>query len=120
MPEGIALSRRKHDCYKDEERYVIIGWNWQEGNSGRGQTISYRFSLPSIGEQAIMINKKVDPNNANPLRTWSNLGKPRILNPKELAIYRQRRNQYKWIVAYRKRWIIYNGYRYFTQSAVHD
>ncbi len=71
---------------KDEERYVIIGWNWQEGNSGRGQTISYRFSLPSIGEQAIMINKKVDPNNANPLRTWSNLGKPRILNPKELAI----------------------------------
>ncbi len=72
---------------KKDNRYVIIGWNWHDMRDGKQSSeVSYRLSLPSIGEQAIMVNKKVGGEHGNPLQTWSNLGKPRSLNDEQLKI----------------------------------
>ena len=39
-----------------------------------------------MGGQAILIKKQVGGDNANPLQTWSNLGKPRSLNKEQKKI----------------------------------
>ncbi|HZK28321.1 MAG TPA: glycosyl hydrolase [Thermoclostridium sp.] len=72
---------------KDEDRYAIIGWNWHEPkNDDTNQNIAYALSLPTLGQQAIAIKKQVGGDNANPLQTWSNLGKPRSLNKAQKEI----------------------------------
>lgn len=66
---------------KDDGRYVIIGWNWNDTRVNDAVSdISFSLLLPSMGKQAILIKKQVGGENANPLQTWSNLGKPRSLN----------------------------------------
>lgn len=72
---------------REDDRYVIIGWNWHDIRDGRRlPEASYHLLLPSIGEQAVMVKKEVGGQNANPLQTWSNLGKPRSLNDEQLRI----------------------------------
>lgn len=70
---------------RDEDRYVIIGWNWGEKKEN-DTAKSYKLKLPAISEEAILIKKEVGGAQGNPLRTWSNLGKPRTLNKEQLAI----------------------------------
>ncbi len=75
---------------KKEDRYVLIGWNWHNMRDGKKTNDkSYILHLPSIDKQAILIKKDVGGTNANPLQTWSNLGKPRNPNKEELAILRR-------------------------------
>jgi xylan 1,4-beta-xylosidase len=72
---------------KKEGRYVIIGWNWHDMRDHKpSPDESYSLTLPSIGEQAILVKKDVGGACANPLQTWSNLGKPRSLNREQLKI----------------------------------
>lgn len=72
---------------KDDRRYVIIGWNWHDTRTGSaGSDREYALSIPSIGRQAILIKKQVGGDYANPLQTWSNLGKPRTLNREQKKI----------------------------------
>lgn len=71
---------------KDDGRYVIIGWNWHDESENNSVPQSYVLSLPSMGQQAILIKKQVGGDNANPLQTWSNLGKPRSLNKEQTKI----------------------------------
>ncbi|MFW6022949.1 MAG: GH39 family glycosyl hydrolase [Halanaerobiaceae bacterium] len=74
---------------KKEDRYVIIGWNWHNMRDGeKAKDQSYTLQLPSLGKQAISVKKEVGGKNANPLQTWSNLGKPRILDNEQLDILR--------------------------------
>ena len=70
---------------RDEDRYVIIGWNWGEKKEN-DTAKSYKLKLPAISEEAILIKKEVGGAQGNPLRTWSNLGKPRTLNKEQLAV----------------------------------
>ncbi|ANX00826.1 xylan 1,4-beta-xylosidase [Thermoclostridium stercorarium subsp. leptospartum DSM 9219] len=72
---------------RDDKRYVIIGWNYHDTRKGEpGPDKEYVLSIPSIGQQAILIKKQVGGNYANPLQTWSNLGKPRTLNKEQRKI----------------------------------
>ena len=71
---------------KDDGRYVIIGWNWHDVRENSSEPQSYVLSLPAMGGQAILIKKQVGGDNANPLQTWSNLGKPRSLNKEQKKI----------------------------------
>lgn len=71
---------------KKEDRYVIIGWNWHNMRDRKKSIESYTLQLPSVGKQAILIRKEVGGANANPMQTWSNLGKPRSPNKEQLAI----------------------------------
>lgn len=72
---------------KDDGRYVIIGWNWHDTRKQEaGQDKVYSLSIPSIGRQAVLIKKEVGGDHANPLQTWSNLGKPRALNREQKKI----------------------------------
>lgn len=72
---------------KKDSRYVIIGWNWHSRwNEAQPLDRSYRLVLPSVGEQAILIKKVVGGDHANPLQTWSNLGKPRSLTKEQVEI----------------------------------
>lgn len=86
---GNELLYRDHNLIvtKKEDRYGIIGWNWYDLRD-RKKSIAkaYTLQLPSVGKQAILIKKEVGGANANPLQTWSNLGKPRSLNKEQLAI----------------------------------
>lgn len=50
--------------------------------------LEYALLLPTLGGEAIVIKKDVGGSHANPLQTWSNLGKPRSLNKEQLAILR--------------------------------
>ena len=72
---------------KDDDRYVIIGWNYHDMRDNK-QSLneSYVLLLPAIGEQAIIVKKKVGGAHANPMQTWSNLGKPRSLSKEQLEI----------------------------------
>jgi len=72
---------------KDDRKYVIIGWNWHDTRvNKRAAEKSYVLSLPAMGQQAIMIKNQVGGEHANPLQTWSNLGKPRSLNAQQRKI----------------------------------
>ena len=72
---------------KEDDRYVIIGWNWHDMRDNKSSPDeSYTLLLPSIGKQAILVKKEVGGSHANPMQTWSNLGKPRNLNREQLEI----------------------------------
>ena len=72
---------------KEDDRYVIIGWNWHDMRDNKSSPDeSYTLLLPSIGKQAILVKKEVGGSHANPIQTWSNLGKPRNLNREQLEI----------------------------------
>lgn len=72
---------------RDQGRYAIIGWNWNDmKDESTVSEKSYALSLPAIGQQAILVKKEVGGKHANPLQTWSNLGKPRNLNPEQIKI----------------------------------
>ncbi len=72
---------------KKADGYLIIGWNWHDMRDHKpSPDEGYILSLPSVGERAIMVKKEVGASHANPMQTWSNLGKPRSLNNKQLAI----------------------------------
>jgi len=74
---------------KDQDRYVVIGWNWQDGvGQEPAPDEAYTLSLPSLGQQALLVKKMVGGPHGNPLQTWSNLGKPRSLNREQLKILR--------------------------------
>lgn len=69
--------------------YVIIGWNWHDMRDHKpSPDEAYVLSLPSVGEKAIVVKKEVGGSHANPMQTWSNLGKPRSLDRKQLEILR--------------------------------
>jgi xylan 1,4-beta-xylosidase len=42
--------------------------------------------LPSLGKQALLVKQEVGGSHANPMQTWSNLGKPRSLSKEQLKI----------------------------------
>lgn len=72
---------------RDNGKYVIIGWNWNDLQDHKPTPDkAYALSLPAIGQQAILIKKEVGGACANPLQTWSNLGKPRYLNREQKKI----------------------------------
>ncbi|MFW6035054.1 MAG: GH39 family glycosyl hydrolase [Halothermotrichaceae bacterium] len=72
---------------KKDDRYVIIGWNWHNmRDKKKNSNKSFKLKLDSLCEQAIMVKKEVGGKKANPLQTWSDLGKPRSLNREQLAI----------------------------------
>lgn len=72
---------------RKDDRYVIIGFNWHDLRDGKfTDDKSYNLRLPALGPEAIMIKKTVGGQHANPLQTWSNLGKPRSLNKEQIKI----------------------------------
>jgi xylan 1,4-beta-xylosidase len=72
---------------KKGDRYVIIGWNWHDMRDHKpSPDESYILSLPSIAGKAILVKKEVGGSHANPIQTWSNLGKPRSLNREQIEI----------------------------------
>lgn len=72
---------------KKDDKYVIIGWNYKDVKGGKEYSDEvYELLLPTIGEQAIAVKKEVGGQYANPMKTWSNLGKPRSLNKEQLDI----------------------------------
>ncbi|WP_238915780.1 glycosyl hydrolase [Clostridium sp. YIM B02555] len=72
---------------KNDDRYVIIGWNYKDVKGDKEYSDEvYELLLPAIGEQAIAVKKEVGGQYANPMKTWSNLGKPRSLNKEQLDI----------------------------------
>ncbi|HPT79517.1 MAG TPA: glycosyl hydrolase [Candidatus Atribacteria bacterium] len=72
---------------RDDKRYVIIGWNWHDMRDQKpSPDQGYSLGLPSLGSRAIMVKRTVGGSHANPLQTWSNLGKPRSLNKDQLDI----------------------------------
>lgn len=74
---------------KGDNKYVIIGWNHHDMRDGQpSPEKSYDLLLPSLGKQAIVVKREVGGKHANPLRTWSNLGKPRALDREQLAVLR--------------------------------
>ncbi len=75
---------------RDAGRYAIIGWNWHDMRDGReADTLHYSLSLVSIGKRAIAITRRVGGTEANPLQTWSNLGKPRFPGRTQIDIMRE-------------------------------
>jgi xylan 1,4-beta-xylosidase len=72
---------------KKGDRYVIIAWSWNDMRDNQKlPDEKYLLSLPSTGNQAILIKKEVGGSSANPLQTWSNMGKPRNLSREQLRI----------------------------------
>lgn len=72
---------------KDAGRYVIIGWNWHDMRDHQSSPDeAYALTLPSFGKQAILVKQVVGGAHANPMQTWSNLGKPRTLNKEQVKI----------------------------------
>ncbi len=72
---------------KKGDGYVIIGWNWHDMRDHiMPPDESYSLSLPSIGEQALLVKKVVGGSHANPLQTWSNMGKPRSLSREHIRV----------------------------------
>ncbi|HZK35182.1 MAG TPA: xylan 1,4-beta-xylosidase [Bacillota bacterium] len=70
-----------------EDRYVIIGYNCHDMRDGKARADKkYSLQLASIGKQAIAIRKVVGGDHANPMQTWSNLGRPRSLNKDQVKI----------------------------------
>ncbi|MBX4263173.1 GH39 family glycosyl hydrolase [Clostridium estertheticum] len=72
---------------KNDDKYVIIGWNWHDMRDHKqAPDESYVLSLPSIGKQVLLVKKDVGGAQGNPMQTWSNMGKPRSLDKKQLKI----------------------------------
>ncbi len=74
---------------RDERRYAVIGWNWHDMLDGKpSEDCRYRLSLPALGGRALLIKRDVGGAHANPLQTWSNMGKPRTLSREQKRILR--------------------------------
>ncbi len=74
---------------KDDGKYVIIGWNAHDLRDGKAAPdAEYRLKLPSLGKQAVLLYSVVGGAHANPMQTWSNLGKPRSLTKEQIEILR--------------------------------
>ncbi|NLV35850.1 MAG: xylan 1,4-beta-xylosidase [Clostridiaceae bacterium] len=72
---------------KKGDGYVIIGWNWHDMlDHIVSPDESYSLSLPSIGKEALIVKKLVGGSHANPMKTWSNMGKPRSLNREQIKL----------------------------------
>jgi xylan 1,4-beta-xylosidase len=72
---------------KNDGKYVIIGWNWHDMRGHQpSPDETYALSLPSLGQQAFVRREDVGGAHANPLQTWSNLGKPRNLNKEQVKL----------------------------------
>lgn len=72
---------------KNDDRYVIIGWNWHDMRDHKeSPDENYILSLPSLGKTALLVKKDVGGSHANPLQTWSNMGKPRTLTNEQIKI----------------------------------
>lgn len=72
---------------KSDDKYVIIGWNSHDLRDHKtAPDIDYMLTIPSIAKQAILVKKEVGGAYANPMQTWSNLGKPRTLSKEQLKI----------------------------------
>ena len=72
---------------KSGNKYVIIGWNWHDMRDHKqSPDIDYVLTLPSIGKQAHLLRKDVGGEHGNPLKTWSNMGKPRSLSKEQVRI----------------------------------
>ncbi|MBU3186287.1 GH39 family glycosyl hydrolase [Clostridium estertheticum] len=72
---------------KNDDKYVIIGWNWHDMRDHKqAPDENYVLSLPSIGKQVLLVKKDVGGAQGNPMQTWSNMGKPRSLDKKQLKI----------------------------------
>lgn len=72
---------------KKGDKYVIIGWNYHDMLDGKTvPDVAYDLSIPSICKDAILVKTEVGGANANPLQTWSNLGKPRTPDKEQLRI----------------------------------
>ncbi len=72
---------------KNDGKYVIIGWNFHDMRDHKPSSDAcYELSIPSIGKQALIVKKDVGGANANPMKTWSNMGKPRTLSKEQLKI----------------------------------
>jgi xylan 1,4-beta-xylosidase len=66
---------------RDRDRYAIIGWNWRDPRDPQpAEDPEYTLCLPSLGPDALLVKRDVGGTSANPLRTWSNMGKPRTPN----------------------------------------
>lgn len=74
---------------RDDNRYVIIGWSWHDMRDGLSiPDKNYRLLLPAIAPQALLVKQEVGGSKANPLQTWSNMGKPRTLTKEQQKILR--------------------------------
>jgi xylan 1,4-beta-xylosidase len=74
---------------RDGNRYAVIGWNWHVPRDGKpAPDERYSLALPSLGKHALLLKKEVGGAHANPLQTWSNMGKPRTLNAMQRRILR--------------------------------
>jgi len=72
---------------KNENKYVIIGWNWHDMRDHKSNPdMEYVLTIPTLGKQALLVKKEVGGAHANPMKTWSNMGKPRSLNKEQLKI----------------------------------
>lgn len=72
---------------KSDNKYVIIGWNCHDMRDHKVTAdIDYVLTIPSMGKQALLVKKDVGGAHANPMKTWSNMGKPRSLNKEQLRI----------------------------------
>lgn len=72
---------------RDDDRYAIIGWHWHDvSKQTPAEEKKYRLYLPSIAPRAMVIKREVGGAHANPLQTWSNMGKPRTLNRRQREI----------------------------------
>jgi xylan 1,4-beta-xylosidase len=72
---------------KVDDKYVIIGWNWHDMRDNKpSPDEGYVLSLPSVGKQALLVKKEVGGAHANPMQTWSNMGKPRSLTKDQKTI----------------------------------
>jgi xylan 1,4-beta-xylosidase len=72
---------------KSDNKYVIIGWNCHDMRDHKAAPdIGYVLTIPSMGKQALLVKKDVGGAHANPMKTWSNMGKPRSLNKEQLRI----------------------------------
>ncbi len=72
---------------KNNGKYVIIGWNWHDMRDHKASPDeNYVLSLPSIGNLALLVKKDVGGSHANPMQTWSNMGKPRSLNNEQIKL----------------------------------
>lgn len=74
---------------KSDNKIVIIGWNYHDMRDHKiAPDEEYVLTIPSIAEQAMVVKKEVGGAHANPMKTWSNMGKPRSLNKEQLKILR--------------------------------
>ena len=74
---------------RDGDRYAIIGWHADATTDQSAEPISYNLRLPGLSSpQCLLLKQSVGGKHANPLQTWSNLGKPYTLDDAQRRILR--------------------------------